>query len=61
MSSGISLAAVFSADGAAQSADGIPLDTFPAPADATVIGVVVGPAKLPFNLICILAAVRSDR
>ncbi len=56
----IDMAAIFSADGAAQSADGIPLSTFPPAAAGAVIGVValLGLSSLVYDLICALALVR---
>ena len=60
MNVGIALAAIFSKDGGAQSADGIPLDTFGAAGATTVIGVValLGLAKLLLGLLYIMALVR---
>lgn len=56
----ISLAAIFTADGGTQSADGIPLDTFPAAAAQAVIGVgaFLGLADLWLALLFVLALVR---
>lgn len=56
----IALAAIFSSDGGAQSADGIPLDTFAAGGAETVIGVValLGLAKLLLGLLNLMALVR---
>ena len=56
----ISLAAIFKTDGAAQSADGIPLDTFSHAAAAAVIGVVayLGLSNLLLGFVSILALIR---
>ena len=56
----ISLAAIFAADGGAQSADGIPLDTYPAAAARAVIGVgaFLGLADLWLALLFVLALLR---
>ena len=57
---GISLAAIFTPDGGAQRADGIPLDSFPPAASEAVIGVVafLGLATLITELIGVLALIR---
>ena len=56
----ISLVAIFARDGGAQSADGVPLDTFgPAAADAVIAVVaVLGLAHLLLVLLFVLALVR---
>ena len=56
----ISLVAIFTKDGGAQSKDGVPLDTFAAASAETVIGVValLGLAKLLLGLLNIMALVR---
>lgn len=56
----IDLVAIFSKDGGAQSADGIPLDTFGAGGAEAVIGVVafLGLAGLLLRLLSVLALVR---
>jgi hypothetical protein len=56
----IALVAIFRKDGGAQSADGIPLDTFVAGGAETVIGIVaiLGLAKLFLGLFSVLALVR---
>lgn len=56
----IAAVAIFRADGGAQSADGIPLDTYPAAAAATVIGIgaFLGLAKLLLGSLYTLAAFR---
>ena len=56
----IALVAIFRKDGGAQSADGIPLDTFVAGGAETVIGIVaiLGLAKLILGLFSVLALVR---
>ena len=56
----ISLAGIFSPDGGAQSADGIPLNTFSAEAAGAVIGVIayIGLARLLFDVIGVLALIR---
>ena len=60
MNLAISLVAIFSRDGGAQSADGIPLDTFGAAGANAVIGVVafLGLANLLLCLFFLLALVR---
>jgi hypothetical protein len=60
MKTGISFVAIFKADGAAQSADGIPLDTYGSSAAQAVIGVVafLGLASL---LLCILSVIALIR
>jgi hypothetical protein len=60
MNTGISFAAIFKADGAAQSADGIPLDTYGSSAAQAVIGVVafLGLARLLLCVLFIIALVR---
>lgn len=60
MNVGIALAAIFRSDGGAQSADGIPLDTYGAAAAQAVIGVVaiLGLAKLLIGLLFVLALIR---
>ena len=57
---GISLVAIFRADGGAQSADGIPLDRFGADAAQAVIGVVafLGLARLMTDLLAVVALLR---
>lgn len=56
----IALAAIFASDGGAQSADGIPLDTFGASAAATVIGIVafLGISELLLGLLFVLVLFR---
>jgi hypothetical protein len=56
----IALVAIFAADGGAQSADGIPLDTFGSGGAEAVIGVVafLGLAKLLLGFLFVLALVR---
>jgi len=56
----IALVAIFSRDGGAQSADGIPLDTFVSGGAEAVIGVVafLGLSKLLLGLLFILALFR---
>jgi hypothetical protein len=58
--SGIALVAIFRPDGGAQSADGIPLNTYGVAAAQAVIGVVafLGLAKLMMDLLFVLALVR---
>jgi hypothetical protein len=60
MNVGIALVAIFAKDGGAQSADGVPLDTFAGGGAATVIGVVafLGLAKLLLGLLGVLALAR---
>src|SRR5438067_9841017 len=60
MNVAIDLAAIFTPDGGAESADGIPLSTYPATAAAAVIGVAayLGLAGLMVDLIYLLALVR---
>jgi hypothetical protein len=60
MNVGIALVGIFSKDGGAQSADGIPLDTFVAGGAETVIAVVaiLGLAKLLLGLLGVLALFR---
>jgi hypothetical protein len=60
MNTTISLVAIFSPDGGAQSADGIPLETYTAPAVHAVIGVVafLGLANLLLCLLFVIALVR---
>jgi hypothetical protein len=57
---GIALVAIFRRDGGAQSADGIPLDTYSAAAAQAVIGIVafLGLAKLWLGLLSCLALIR---
>jgi uncharacterized membrane protein len=59
MNTVISFVAIFKADGAAQSADGIPLDTFGASAAQAVIGIVavLGLARLLLCVIFIIALI----
>ena len=56
----IALAAIFARDGGAQSADGIPLDTFTSGGAEAVIGVVafLGLAKLLLGLLFVLTLFR---
>ena len=56
----IALVAIFRNDGGAQSADGIPLDTFTVAAAQSVIGAValIGLAKLLLGFLFILALLR---
>jgi len=56
----IALVAIFASDGGAQSADGIPLDTFASGGAETVIGVVafLGLAKLLLGFLFVLAMFR---
>jgi hypothetical protein len=56
----IALVAIFARDGGAQSADGIPLDTFTSGGAEAVIGVVafLGLAKLLLGVLFVLAAFR---
>jgi len=57
----ISLVAIFARDGGAQSADGIPLDTFGSGGAETVIAVValLGLSKLLLGFLFLLAAFRN--
>ncbi len=56
----IAVVAIVRADGGAQSADGIPLDTFPVAAATTIIGIgaFLGLAKLLLGSLYTLAALR---
>src|ERR1700682_1874394 len=56
----IDLVSIFSADGGARSADGIPLDTFSAAAARAVVGVAayLGLADLVLVVFSVLALVR---
>jgi hypothetical protein len=56
----IPLVAIFARDGGAQSADGIPLDTFGSGGAETVIAVValLGLSKLLLGFLFVLAAFR---
>jgi hypothetical protein len=60
INTGISAVAIFKSDGGAQSADGIPLDTFAPAAAQAVIGVVafLGLANLLLCVLFILALIR---
>jgi len=60
MNVAIDLGAIFTPDGGAETADGIPLSTYPAAAAAAVIGVAayLGLAGLMLDLIYVLALVR---
>jgi hypothetical protein len=60
VNTGISFVAIFKPDGAAQSADGIPLDTYAPAAAQAVIGVVafLGLANLLLYIIFIVALIR---
>lgn len=57
---GIALVAIFRPDGGAQSADGIPLDSFGPAAAQAVVGVValLGLAKLWMDLLFVLGLIR---
>jgi hypothetical protein len=60
MNTGISLGTIFKADSAAQSADGIPLNTYGPAAVQAVIGVValLGLARLLLCVIFVIALIR---
>ena len=60
MNAGISCVAIFKPDGGAQSADGIPLDTYGPAAAQAVIGVVafLGLANLLLYIVFIVALIR---
>ncbi len=57
---GISLVGILRPDGGAQSADGIPLDSFPPLASAAVVGVVasLGAARLALGVFFVAAVFR---